>query len=208
MLGTMKHLYKEGGIPRFYRGIVPALVQVPCPFTLGSGSCCLCCTALFTCSTWPGSVNPHMGKLLLARCKCNHSQFAAMCKPNLHWGAPESRLQTSSVLHTLYARRAAVTSYLHKAGWLMPKSAAGPSLRRRSCHPSGRCTTLGSHKFAMHAQPQRPSRQRSAGHTRSRKMSSCRSWYRQRMQVHPNSNNLTRRNKQTTSSTATNKKRN
>jgi hypothetical protein len=28
MLGTMKLLYKEGGIPRFYRGLLPALVQV------------------------------------------------------------------------------------------------------------------------------------------------------------------------------------
>jgi hypothetical protein len=28
MLGTMKHLYKDGGIPRFYRGLLPALVQV------------------------------------------------------------------------------------------------------------------------------------------------------------------------------------
>ena len=29
MMSTMKLLYKEGGIPRFYRGLVPALVQSP-----------------------------------------------------------------------------------------------------------------------------------------------------------------------------------
>lgn len=29
MVGTMKHLYAEGGIPRFYRGVLPALVQGP-----------------------------------------------------------------------------------------------------------------------------------------------------------------------------------
>ncbi|XP_065196485.1 uncharacterized protein LOC135827974 [Sycon ciliatum] len=29
MVGTMKLLYKEGGVPRFYRGLVPALVQSP-----------------------------------------------------------------------------------------------------------------------------------------------------------------------------------
>lgn len=29
MTGTLKHLYKEGGIPRFYRGLAPALIQGP-----------------------------------------------------------------------------------------------------------------------------------------------------------------------------------
>lgn len=29
MMGTMKTLYAEGGIPRFYRGVLPALVQGP-----------------------------------------------------------------------------------------------------------------------------------------------------------------------------------
>ena len=29
MIGTIKLLYKEGGVPRFYRGIIPALVQSP-----------------------------------------------------------------------------------------------------------------------------------------------------------------------------------
>lgn len=29
MTGTLKHLYKEGGVPRFYRGVVPALFQGP-----------------------------------------------------------------------------------------------------------------------------------------------------------------------------------
>ena len=28
MMGTFAKLYKEGGIPRFYRGLLPALVQV------------------------------------------------------------------------------------------------------------------------------------------------------------------------------------
>jgi hypothetical protein len=28
MIGTMKKLYAEGGIPRFYRGLLPALIQV------------------------------------------------------------------------------------------------------------------------------------------------------------------------------------
>ena len=29
MLPTIQHLYKEGGIPRFYRGIIPALMVGP-----------------------------------------------------------------------------------------------------------------------------------------------------------------------------------
>ena len=29
MLSTIKLLYKEGGVPRFYRGLVPALIQSP-----------------------------------------------------------------------------------------------------------------------------------------------------------------------------------
>lgn len=29
MVSTIKLLYKEGGIPRFYRGLLPALVQSP-----------------------------------------------------------------------------------------------------------------------------------------------------------------------------------
>lgn len=31
MFGTLSKLYKEGGIPRFYRGLLPALVQVTAP---------------------------------------------------------------------------------------------------------------------------------------------------------------------------------
>lgn len=38
MVGTLQKLYAEGGIPRFYRGLLPALIQVQLHFALGGNA--------------------------------------------------------------------------------------------------------------------------------------------------------------------------